>query len=91
MSSTATLTERFALRLAPEDKARLQRAAAIEKVDLKTFLLRHALSAADQAIESANQITLSIRDSERLLDLLDAEPMPNDRLLAAAARFQART
>ena len=87
MPRTATETERFALRIAPQDKAKLVRAAAHEHVDLKTFLLRHALSAADAVLERAERIELSERDSERLLELLDAPPQPNEHLLAAARAF----
>jgi len=75
---------RFAMRIAPAEKARLMRAASLENTDLKDFLLRNALRAADAVIEHAERVTLSERDSRLWLDLLDNPPEPNDRLIAAA-------
>lgn len=75
---------RFAMRLLPADKARLMRAAAIEQTDLKDFMLRNALRAADLVIEHAEHVALSARDTRLWLDLLDNPPEPNERLTAAA-------
>jgi uncharacterized protein (DUF1778 family) len=75
---------RVALRIRPEDKAKILRAVALERTDLTTFILDNALRAADSVIEKAEQLTLSERDSLRVLDLLENVPTPNDRLLRAA-------
>lgn len=75
---------RFAMRIPPAEKARLMRAAALQHTDLKDFLLRHGLRAADDVITRAEQITLSERDTRLWLELLDNPPLPSDRLIAAA-------
>jgi len=75
---------RFAMRIAPAEKARLMRAAALEQTDLKNFMLRNALRAADAVIEHAERVVLSERDTRLWLDLLDNPPEPNARLIAAA-------
>lgn len=75
---------RLALRIRPEDKAKLMRAVELQGTDLTDFVLRRALRAADAAIEKAEKIVLGPRDSRLILDLLDNPPKPNARLLAAA-------
>ncbi len=80
---------RVALRIRPNDKARLLRAVAIEHTDLTDFILRNALRAADSVIEQAERTVLSERDSGLVLDLLENPPRPNARLLAAAKSLPA--
>ena len=75
---------RIELRLRPEDKATLARAAALERLDLTGFILRAALPRAQATIEEAEKIKLSERDSLRVLDLLENPPAPPERLRRAA-------
>ncbi|GHU32402.1 hypothetical protein AGMMS50256_22450 [Betaproteobacteria bacterium] len=75
---------RIAMRIRPDDKIKLMRAGALEQTDLTEFILRNALLAADAVIEKAEHITLSERDSLRVLELLENPPPPNERLIAAA-------
>ena len=77
---------RLALRVRAEDKATLMRAVAIEHTDMTDFILRHALDAARKVIEQAESVSLSARDSLRVLDALENPPAPGDRLLQAARR-----
>lgn len=84
MPRVAVENNRFAMRIAPAEKARLMRAASIEQTDLTNFMLRNALRAADAVIEQAERVTLSERDTRLWLDLLDHPPRPNARLIAAA-------
>ncbi len=81
---------RFAMRIAPAEKARLMRAAAIEQTDLKDFMLRNSLRAADAVIDHAERIALSERDTRLWLNLLDKPPKPNARLIAAAKALPAK-
>ena len=74
---------RFTMEIPPLEKARLVRAAAIERTTLKDFMLRNALTAADAVIDRTERITLSERDTRKVLDLLDNPPEPNARLVAA--------
>lgn len=75
---------RLSLRIRPEEKALLLRAVAYTNTDLTDFVLRNAVQAAKVVIAQAEQITLSERDSLRVLDALENPPAPNARLLAAA-------
>ena len=74
---------RFTMEIPPVEKARLVRAASLEHTTLKDFMLRNALNAAEQVIDRAERITLSERDTRKVLDLLDNPREPNARLVAA--------
>jgi len=75
---------RMSLRVHPEQKAILIRAAALRHTDLTDFVLRPALREAAAIIEAADHLQLSQRDSLRVLDLLENPPAANARLRAAA-------
>jgi uncharacterized protein (DUF1778 family) len=75
--------KRMNLRLRPEQKATLMRAAALRNTDLTDFVLQLALREAKAVIEEAERITLSERDTRLWLELLDNPPKPNRRLIAA--------
>ena len=78
---------RMSLRIRAEEKTLLLRAVALRHTDLTDFVVQHALRAAKNVIEEAEQIKLSERDSLRVLDILENPPAPNARLLAAAQRL----
>jgi len=75
---------RMSLRIRSEEKATLMRAVALKHTDLTDFVLHHALAAAKAIIEEAEHVTLSERDSLRVLSLLENPPAPNAKLRAAA-------
>jgi uncharacterized protein (DUF1778 family) len=77
-------SRRMNLRVQADQKARLVRAAAIRNTDLTDFVLQNALREADAVIEQAETLTITARDSVRVLALLENPPAPNTRLLAAA-------
>jgi uncharacterized protein (DUF1778 family) len=76
--------ERMSLRIQPQVKAKLVRAAALRHLDLTAFVTISALREADAVIAEAEQVNLSERDSLRVLDLLESPPAPNEKLLHAA-------
>ena len=75
---------RMSLRIHPNDKALLMRAVAYEHTRLTDFVLRNAIQAAKAVIAQAEQVSLSERDSLRVLEALENPPIPNAKLLAAA-------
>lgn len=75
---------RVELRLSPEDKALLTRAAALERLDLTGYILRNILPLAEAVIAREEQLALSERDSLRVLDLLENPPAAPARLVRAA-------
>jgi uncharacterized protein (DUF1778 family) len=82
---------RVSLRVRPEEKATLMRAVALKHTDLTDFVLHHALLAAKSVIEEAERVSLSQRDSLRVLSLLEHPPKPNAQLRAAARALSRRS
>jgi uncharacterized protein (DUF1778 family) len=78
--------DRIELRATREEKELLAAAAAHERLDLTTFVMRNVLPAAQETVDRAERIVLSARDSRRVLELLDNPPKPTPALLAAARR-----
>ncbi len=88
--STATRSDRLELRATPEEKSLLARAAAYERLDLTSFVMRAALPEARSIVHRAERISLSERDTIRVLDLLENPPKPTEKLTRAAHARRAR-
>lgn len=76
--------KRMSLRIPAAEKSLLLRAAALKDTDLTDFVRQHSIDAAKAIIHDNEQLSLSERDSLRVLALLENPPVPNARLLAAA-------
>ena len=85
-TSTGTRDDRIELRASREEKRVLAAAAAYERLDLTTFVMRTTLPAAQEVVARHERITLSARDSARVLRLLEHPPKPTAALRAAAKR-----
>ncbi len=83
-TSNATRSDRIELRATPEEKSLLARAAAYERLDLTSFVMRAALPAAESIVHEAKRTSLSERDTKRVLDLLENPPKPTEKLIRAA-------
>jgi len=77
--------QRMNLRIRPEQKATLIRAAALKHTDLTDFVIQNALREAMTVIEEAERVVLSERDSLLVLKLLENPPVANARLRAAVS------
>jgi uncharacterized protein (DUF1778 family) len=84
MPRKLTESGRVELRLRPQDKATLSRAAALKRLDLTGYILGTVLPQAESEIAQAERLSLSERDSLRVLKLLENPPSPSARLLRAA-------
>ena len=82
--------DRIELRTTRDEKRLLTAAAAHERLDVTSFIMRTVLPAARDVVDNAERISLSERDSLRVLDLLENPPAPTPALLAAARRRIAR-
>ncbi len=76
--------KRMNLRVSPEAKAKLVRAATLRNTDLTNFVMQSALREAEAVIDAAEVIKLSKRDYDRVLRLLENPPAANAKLRAAA-------
>ncbi|WP_187972649.1 DUF1778 domain-containing protein [Aquibium microcysteis] len=77
--------KRLTLRVSPETKAKLARAAALRNTDLTSFVTQSALREAEAVIEAADIVRLTTRDHARVLELLENPPRPNAKLRAVIA------
>ena len=84
MPRVLTENGRVELRLRPQDKATLTRAAAIKRVDLTGYILEAVLPKAEADIAEAEKLHLTERNSLRVLALLENPPAAPDRLVRVA-------
>ena len=88
--ATTTREERIELRATKEEKRLLAAAAAYERLDVTSFIMRNVLPSARKVVDRAERIVLSERDTESILMLLESPPKPSSALLAAARRHHTR-
>ena len=62
------------MRLRPEDKATLTRAATLKRLDLTGYILQNVLPQAKADICEAEQLKLSERDSLHVRELIENPP-----------------
>jgi uncharacterized protein (DUF1778 family) len=87
MASTgANRGDRIELRATKEEKRLLADAAAYERLDVTSFIMRNVLPTARDVVDRAGRIVLSGRDTKRVLELLENPPKPSAALVAAARR-----
>ena len=85
-SSDTTRAERIELRATKKEKQLLTVAAAHERLDVTSFIMRAALPAAREIVDRADRIVLSERDTLRVLELLENPPKATPALAAAIRR-----
>jgi uncharacterized protein (DUF1778 family) len=88
--TAANRDDRLELRTTREEKRLLAAAAAYERLDVTSFVMRSVLPAARKVVDQNERIALSGRDTARVLALLDNPPKPSKALLAAARAYRAQ-
>jgi uncharacterized protein (DUF1778 family) len=86
----AAREDRIELRATKEEKRLLSAAAAYERLDVTSFIMRSVLPTAREVVDRAERIVLSERDTARVLALLENPPKPTPALVEAARRRAAR-
>jgi len=87
---SGTRNDRIELRASREQKRLLAAAAAYERLDLTSFVMRTTLPAAEEIIARHERVALTERDTLRVLDLLEHPPTPPPSLRAAVRRRRKR-
>ncbi|SDR30582.1 Uncharacterized conserved protein, DUF1778 family [Rhizobiales bacterium GAS113] len=82
--------DRIELRATKEEKRILATAAAYERLDVTSFIMRNVLPAAREVVDRAERIVLGERDTMRVIELLENPPKPLPALMAAARRRATR-
>lgn len=90
MSASPELPARLNLRLAPEHKALIERAAAALGVTLSDFVIAELVRCAQRTLDENVTTRLSDEESRAFLRLLAAPPEPVPSLRDAARKFTAR-
>lgn len=81
--------ERLETRLTSEEKALLQRAAALEHQSMTEFVRQRLRTAATETIRQHETLVLSVQDMEVFVEALMNPPEPGERLRSAAAAHRA--
>jgi uncharacterized protein (DUF1778 family) len=86
-----TRAERLEARVTTEQKALIERAAALQGRTVTDFVLTSVQDAARRAIEDHQRLDLSVRDSQAFVEaLLNPQPV-NDRLRDTVRRYREET
>ncbi len=85
-----TARERIDIRLRPEQKTFIERAAHIKGLTLTDFIVQNALENARQAIRDHESWTLELPDAELFAAALTKPPSLGPQLTKAAKRYRRR-
>jgi uncharacterized protein (DUF1778 family) len=83
-----TKEERIELRVRPQDKRLLEKAAQAQGLSLSSYLVTRSLHAAQEDAVPVKTYAPSKRDLDLFLRLLETPPLPNEKLKSAARRYQ---
>lgn len=86
MPKSPATTVRLEVRISPDLHIMLKRAAKLQDRTIKDFVISAVQDAAQQVIEQANVLKLSIADQERFANALLSTPHPNEALKRAFSR-----
>ena len=85
-SFTKRREDRLEVRLTPQAKSMLKRAASIERKTVSAFILDKGLAAAAETLADRREFRLSTKQYEALVAALDATEKPRPRLEALLQR-----
>jgi uncharacterized protein (DUF1778 family) len=79
-SSTKRLEDRLEVRLTPQAKSMLKRAASVERKTVSAFIVDKGLAAAAETLADRTEFRLSARQYDAFVEALDAPSKPRPRL-----------
>lgn len=87
-SMTVDTGKRITTRVTAHVQGKLQAAADLVGATLNQFVVQAALEKAEKVIESESTISLTRRESLRLLEMIENPPPRNAKFLLAQARYE---
>lgn len=85
---SATKATRLELRSTRDQKTLLERAASLAGVSVSAFVLSSALKEAHGVIREHQVTTLTLRDWDRFIEIMERDEAPNEHLLEAMKAHQ---
>ena len=89
-NSTVKVSARLDFRIAPENKQVIEKAATLNGQSVSDFAVSTLLKSAREVLEQHGQTTLSNRDRDAFLEMLDNPPEPNEALRRAVENYRRR-
>jgi uncharacterized protein (DUF1778 family) len=86
--STTAKSNRFEVRVSPEEKETVEYAATLEGLTVSAYMRARILKAAKEDIYSQEKLLLSNSDRDIFLKALENPPQHEGKLKAAFAKFQ---
>ena len=90
MASENSRSERINLRVDPDTKDLVKRAAAAENRSVTSFILNAARLRAETVLEPADRLVLTNEEFRRFMDEVDASPDVSDALRRAVRKSASR-
>jgi uncharacterized protein (DUF1778 family) len=90
MAMTTASGKRLTTRITPHVQEKLQMAADLMGATLNQFVVQAAMEKAEKVIDSEERITLTRRESLRLMELLENPPPRNEKLQKLMAKYKER-
>jgi uncharacterized protein (DUF1778 family) len=90
VNQTNIQISRLNFRLPVELKERIEKAAIISGVTVTDFAISKLADSADEVLEKHQTRTLSNKDSDIFLEMLENPPQPNEALLNAVKEYKSR-
>ncbi len=87
MATASAKNARVDLRVAAEQKEKIERAAYLSGLSLSEFVVSKSLAAASEVLQRQNQLTLTERDWQQFRAALEADDEPTGAAQKAAARY----
>jgi uncharacterized protein (DUF1778 family) len=78
--------KRVEIRIRPQDKKLLEKAASVIGLSLSAFMISNALKAAQEGISAQSRISLNAEEWNHFMKVMENPPLPNKALKTAARR-----
>lgn len=90
LATAASARDRIDVRLRPEQKKLIERAAEISGMTISSFTVSNAVERAQAVIREHEMWDLGLTDAEVFCNALMNPPAPDERLKSAAGRYKDR-